>query len=182
MRVVTAASAARTSAATFGSSALAQAPATTCSSAARSARRTRGAANRHHQGGGHRERLHLPLRQPSGDVHRHAGRRDRDRPDRLRPAAGGQAYVEEIRKITKAPIKYLIYSHHHLRPHRGRQAVQGGRRQSRRARRAKERLSALKGPTSSSRTRASATKRTIKLGGTRSSSSTPGATIPTRRW
>jgi len=27
---------------------------------------------------------------------------------------GGQAYVDEIRKITKAPIRYLIYSHHHF--------------------------------------------------------------------
>ena len=26
---------------------------------------------------------------------------------------GGQTYVEEIKKITKPPIKYLIYSHHH---------------------------------------------------------------------
>jgi glyoxylase-like metal-dependent hydrolase (beta-lactamase superfamily II) len=26
---------------------------------------------------------------------------------------GGQQYVDEIRKITKAPIRYLIYSHHH---------------------------------------------------------------------
>ncbi len=29
-----------------------------------------------------------------------------------RPQAA-QAYLDEIRKITKAPIKYLIYSHHH---------------------------------------------------------------------
>src|ERR1051326_1369941 len=29
---------------------------------------------------------------------------------------GGQQYVDEIRKITQAPIKYLIYSHHHLDP------------------------------------------------------------------
>src|SRR5690349_8971885 len=29
-----------------------------------------------------------------------------------RPQAA-QTYVDEIRKITKAPIKYLIYSHHH---------------------------------------------------------------------
>src|SRR5918995_3168462 len=29
-----------------------------------------------------------------------------------RPQAA-QAYIDEIRKITKAPIKYLIYSHHH---------------------------------------------------------------------
>ena len=26
---------------------------------------------------------------------------------------GGQQYVDEIRKVTQAPIKYLIYSHHH---------------------------------------------------------------------
>jgi glyoxylase-like metal-dependent hydrolase (beta-lactamase superfamily II) len=26
---------------------------------------------------------------------------------------GGQAYVDEIRKVTNQPIKYLIYSHHH---------------------------------------------------------------------
>lgn len=27
---------------------------------------------------------------------------------------GGQAYVDEIRKVTDKPIKYVIYSHHHL--------------------------------------------------------------------
>ncbi len=27
---------------------------------------------------------------------------------------GGQTYVDEIRKITQAPIRYLIYSHHHF--------------------------------------------------------------------
>jgi len=27
---------------------------------------------------------------------------------------GGQAYVDEIRKVTNQPIKYLIYSHHHF--------------------------------------------------------------------
>src|SRR5467141_3563874 len=26
---------------------------------------------------------------------------------------GGQAYVDEIKKVTDKPIKYLIYSHHH---------------------------------------------------------------------
>src|SRR5262249_15403296 len=26
---------------------------------------------------------------------------------------GGQTYVDEIKKVTKQPIKYLIYSHHH---------------------------------------------------------------------
>src|ERR1051325_10175665 len=27
--------------------------------------------------------------------------------------AGGQQYVDEIKKVTDKPIKYLIYSHHH---------------------------------------------------------------------
>src|SRR4051812_3281348 len=27
---------------------------------------------------------------------------------------GGQTYVDEIKKITNQPIKYLIYSHHHF--------------------------------------------------------------------
>ena len=27
---------------------------------------------------------------------------------------GGQAYVDEIRKVTDKPIKYVIYSHHHF--------------------------------------------------------------------
>ena len=30
----------------------------------------------------------------------------------LRPQAA-QAYIDETRKITRAPIKYLVYSHHH---------------------------------------------------------------------
>src|SRR4051794_15435674 len=27
---------------------------------------------------------------------------------------GGQTYVDEIKKVTNQPIKYLIYSHHHF--------------------------------------------------------------------
>src|SRR5690349_1134841 len=27
---------------------------------------------------------------------------------------GGQSYVDEIKKVTSQPIKYLIYSHHHF--------------------------------------------------------------------
>ena len=38
---------------------------------------------------------------------------------------GGQQYVDEIKKVTDKPIKYLIYSHHPLRSHRRRQGVQG---------------------------------------------------------
>src|SRR5262245_21064914 len=40
-----------------------------------------------------------------------------------RPAA--KAYIEEIQKITKAPIKYVIYSPQSFRPHRRRTTVQG---------------------------------------------------------
>ena len=34
-------------------------------------------------------------------------------PISLRRPAAAQAYIAEIRKITQAPIKYVIYSHHH---------------------------------------------------------------------
>ena len=37
-------------------------------------------------------------------------------------------YLAEVRKLTSAPIRYVVCSHHHYRPHRGRRAVQGGRR------------------------------------------------------
>ena len=46
---------------------------------------------------------------------------------------GGQQYVDEIKKVTDKPIKYLIYSHDALRPHRGRQGIQGRRRARHRA-------------------------------------------------
>ena len=44
------------------------------------------ATDRDHKGRRHRQRLHLPQWQSSVDVHRHQGRRDRHRSDRLRPA------------------------------------------------------------------------------------------------
>ena len=46
---------------------------------------------------------------------------------------GGQQYVDEIKKVTDKPIKFLVYSHHHYRPHRRRQGVQGCRRAHHRA-------------------------------------------------
>ncbi len=55
------------------------------------------------------------------------------------------AYVDEIRKITKAPIKYLIYSHHHYdhiaggKPFKDAGAIVVAHK------RARERLAALKG-------------------------------------
>jgi len=66
-------------------------------------------------------------------------------PDRLRAPAGGRHYVEEIRRSPTAD-QDLIYSHHQLRSHRGRQAVPGRRRENHRAQKAKERLAVLKDP------------------------------------
>ncbi len=34
-------------------------------------------------------------------------------------------YINEIKKVTNQPIRYLVYSHHPLRPHFRRQALQG---------------------------------------------------------
>jgi glyoxylase-like metal-dependent hydrolase (beta-lactamase superfamily II) len=81
-----------------------------------------------------------------------------------RPQAA-KTYLEEIGKITKAPVKYLIYSHHHYdhiaggKPFKDAGAIVVAHR------RAKERLTVLR-----SRRRDSDEvvdgKRTIKLGGT----------------
>ena len=46
---------------------------------------------------------------------------------------GGQQYVDEIKKVTDKPIKYLIYSHHHYDHIAGGKALQGRRRQDHRA-------------------------------------------------
>jgi glyoxylase-like metal-dependent hydrolase (beta-lactamase superfamily II) len=82
-----------------------------------------------------------------------------------RPQAA-KAYVEEIQKITKAPIKYLIYSHHHYdhiaggKPFKDAGAIVVAHK------RAKERLTALKGLDVVIPDEAVDTKRAIKLGGT----------------
>lgn len=59
---------------------------------------------------------------------------------------GGQAYVDEIRKITDKPIKYLIYSHHHFDHIAGGQAFKTAGATVIAHRRAYERLSLLKDP------------------------------------
>ena len=82
-----------------------------------------------------------------------------------RPQAA-KTYVEEIKKITKAPIKYLIYSHHHYdhiaggKPFKDAGAIVVAHR------RAKERLEALKGLDVVIPDEVVDEKRTIKLGGT----------------
>src|SRR6202521_1748425 len=59
---------------------------------------------------------------------------------------GGQAYVNEIRKVTDKPIKYVIYSHHHFDHIAGGQAFKDAGATFIAHRRAKERLAALQDP------------------------------------
>jgi glyoxylase-like metal-dependent hydrolase (beta-lactamase superfamily II) len=59
---------------------------------------------------------------------------------------GGQAYVDEIRKITKAPIKYLIYSHHHFDHIAGGKAFKDAGARILAHQRATQRLKVLKDP------------------------------------
>src|SRR4026208_1627546 len=61
-----------------------------------------------------------------------------------RPQAA-KAYLDEIRKITQAPIKYLIYSHHHYDHIAGGKVFKDAGATVVAHRRAKERLAQLKG-------------------------------------
>jgi len=82
-----------------------------------------------------------------------------------RPQAA-QAYLDEIRKITKAPIKYLIYSHHHYDHIAGGEVFKKAGAKVVAHRRATERLKALKGKDVVIPDESVGDKRTIKLGGT----------------
>jgi glyoxylase-like metal-dependent hydrolase (beta-lactamase superfamily II) len=98
-----------------------------------------------------------------------------------RPQAA-KTYVEEIQKVTKAPIKYLICSHHHYdhiaggKPFKDADAVVIAHK------RAKERLAVLKGLDVVIPDETVDNKRTIALGAPHSSCTTPAATIPIPRW
>jgi glyoxylase-like metal-dependent hydrolase (beta-lactamase superfamily II) len=82
-----------------------------------------------------------------------------------RPQAA-QAYLDEIRKITKAPIKYLIYSHHHYDHIAGGEPFKKAGATVVAHRRATERLKALKGKDVVIPDESVGDKRTIRLGGT----------------
>src|SRR4026207_2053984 len=82
-----------------------------------------------------------------------------------RPQAA-KTYLDEIRKITKAPIKYLIYSHHHYDHIAGGKVFKDEGATVIAHRRAKERLAQLKGLDVVIPDQAVDGKRTIKLGGT----------------
>ena len=80
---------------------------------------------------------------------------------------GGQAYVDEIRKVTDKPIKYLIYSHHHFDHIAGGKAFKDAGATVVAHHRAKERLATLKDPhTVLPDEVVSGKGRTIALGGT----------------
>ena len=80
---------------------------------------------------------------------------------------GGEQYVAEIRKITQAPIKYLVYSHHHYDHIAGGKAFKDAGATIVAHRRAKQRLEKLADPATPLPDETVDDKgRTLKLGGT----------------
>lgn len=80
---------------------------------------------------------------------------------------GGQQYLDEIRKITDKPIRYVIYSHHHFDHIAGGQVFKDAGATFIAHRRAKERLELLKDPHTVLPDEAVPDRgRTIRLGGT----------------
>jgi glyoxylase-like metal-dependent hydrolase (beta-lactamase superfamily II) len=59
---------------------------------------------------------------------------------------GGQAYLDEIRKVTSTPVKYVIYSHHHYDHIAGGKAFKDAGATFIAHRKARERLAPLKDP------------------------------------
>jgi glyoxylase-like metal-dependent hydrolase (beta-lactamase superfamily II) len=81
---------------------------------------------------------------------------------------GGQQYVDEIKKVTDKPIKYLIYSHHHYDHVAGGKAFKDAGATIIAHRRAKERLAVLKDPNTPLPDQTVGNSgRVINLGGTR---------------
>jgi len=81
---------------------------------------------------------------------------------------GGQTYVDEIKKVTNQPIKYLIYSHHHYDHIAGGKAFKDAGARVIAHERAKERLAVLKDPHTVLPDETVSDKgRTIMLGGTK---------------
>lgn len=81
---------------------------------------------------------------------------------------GGQDYLNEIRRVTDKPVKYVIYSHHHYDHIAGGKAFKDAGATFIAHRRAKERLEALQDPhTVLPDETVPDTGRTLTLGGTR---------------
>jgi glyoxylase-like metal-dependent hydrolase (beta-lactamase superfamily II) len=79
---------------------------------------------------------------------------------------GGKIYIEEIRKVSDKPIKYLIYSHHHCDHIAGGQPFKDAGARIISHKRAKERLEVLKDPNTPLPDETFEKRRTLKLGGT----------------
>jgi glyoxylase-like metal-dependent hydrolase (beta-lactamase superfamily II) len=79
---------------------------------------------------------------------------------------GGKTYVEEIRKVSDKPIKYLIYSHHHFDHIAGGQAFKDAGAKIVAHKRTKERLAVLQDPHTPLPDETFDKRRTLKLGGT----------------
>jgi glyoxylase-like metal-dependent hydrolase (beta-lactamase superfamily II) len=79
---------------------------------------------------------------------------------------GGQTYVDEIRKVTDKPIKYLIYSHHHYDHIAGGKAFKDAGARIIAHRRVKEHLAPLGDPNTVLPDESFDDKKTITLGGT----------------
>jgi len=82
-----------------------------------------------------------------------------------RPQAA-KTYLDEIRKVTGQPIKYLIYSHHHYDHIAGGQPFKEAGAKIIAHRRARERLARLKDPATPLPDEVFDQKRTLKLGDT----------------
>ena len=98
------------------------------------------AADRDQEGRRHRRRLHLPQWQSSVDVHRHQGRRDRDRPDRLWPPDRRAAICRRDQEGHRQADQVPDLQPPPLRSHRRRQGVQGCRRAHHRRTRTSSRI------------------------------------------
>src|SRR5712664_2452850 len=75
-------------------------------------------------------------------------------------------YIEEIKKVTDKPIKYLVYSHHHYDHIAGGQPFKDAGAKIIAHRKAKERLAVLKDPATPLPDEIFDKKRTLMLGGT----------------
>src|SRR5258705_7958035 len=75
-------------------------------------------------------------------------------------------YIDEIKKVTDKPIKYLVYSHHHYDHIAGGQPFKDAGAKIVAHKRAKERLAALKGPSTPLPDEVFAKQRNLTLAGT----------------
>jgi glyoxylase-like metal-dependent hydrolase (beta-lactamase superfamily II) len=79
---------------------------------------------------------------------------------------GGQQYLDEIKKVTDKPVRFLIYSHHHFDHISGGKAFKDAGATIIAHKRAQERLAMLKDPHTPIPDQTVDTTRTIELGGT----------------